>query len=251
MESLWLKTAKLPTFEAFRGDQKTQVLIIGGGITGILTAQTMKEAGIDCMLLEAGRICRGTTGNTTAKLSAQHGLVYAKLLRRFGPELAKSYYLANTEAITRFETLSRETPCDFEHKDSFIYSVDSPEKLEQELEALQRLDIPAELMPCPELPIKTAAAIRFQNQAQFHPLKLLSALATRLDIYEHSRALGFDGECVVTNRGKIRAEHIIVASHFPIFNKHGAYFLKLYQSRSYVLALKKAANVNGMYLDEA
>ena len=251
MESIWLKTAKLPAFQPLAGDKKTDVLIIGGGIAGILTALTMKQAGISCVLLEVGRILRGTTGHTTAKLTSQHGLIYAKLLRRLGPELAKGYYLANEEAIARFDELARDIPCGFERRDSFIYSVDRPDKLEHELEALQKLDIPAELLPCPELPMKTAGGLCFHDQAQFHPLELLAKVSAGLEIFERSRALAYDGESVVTDRGRIKAEHIVVATHFPIFNKHGAYFLKLYQSRSYVLALKNAQDVNGMYLDEA
>ena len=132
----------------------------------------------------------------------------------------------------------------------FRSALDSRRKLDRELEALERLGFPAEFARTPALPMPTAGAVKFPKQAQFHPLKFAAALSKGLRIYEHTKALELAPGQVVTNRGTVRAEHIIVTTHFPLLNKHGAYFLKLYQHRSYVLALANAPDVKGMYVDE-
>ena len=249
MESIWLQTAKIPTFPKLQQNIKTDVLIIGGGLTGILCAYNLTKAGISCVLVEADRLCRGTSGNTTAKITAQHGLIYHTLLRRFGPERALGYLQANLKAIGQYRELSREFPCDFLQKDNFVYEVSSPRKLEKELAALQQLNFGTELVTSLPLPFDTVGAVRFPKQAQFHPLKLAAALAANLHIYEHTPIQSFDGRYFYTGKHKIQAQNTIVATHFPIFNKHGGYFIKLYQHRSYVLARKGCPELQGMYVD--
>ena len=249
MESIW-NDALLPAFAPLEGDQKVDVLVIGGGMAGVLCAHFLRKAGVDYALIEADRVCRGVTGRTTAKVTAQHGLVYQTLLRRFGKERARMYYDANMAAFGEYRRLSRDIPCDFEEQDAFVYTLDQPEKMQQELEALQALNIPARAADQLPLPFPTAAAVCMPHQGQFEPLKFLAGILPGLRVYERTAARAFQGRTVITDRGMIRAEKIIVATHFPILNKHGAYFLKLYQSRSYVLALQGAPEIEGMYLDE-
>ncbi len=250
MESIWKKTAELPKFEELHENKKCDVLIIGGGMAGILTAFMLDNLGVDYMLVEADRICGGVTGNTTAKITSQHGLIYNKLIDRFGEEKARLYYEANERALENFRALSRLYEIDFEPKDSYVYSTDNKRKLECELEALDRIGIKAKLCEDLSLPIKTAGAVRFENQAQMNPLKLISAIAPKLNIYEKTRIVGFDGKCFFTESNQIYAKKTIVATHFPFINKHGNYFLKMYQHRSYVVALKRAGNIDGMCVDE-
>ena len=249
MESIWLQTAAIPDFPRLEQDLKTDVLIIGGGLTGILCAHTLTKAGISCILVEANRLCGGTSGNTTAKITAQHGLIYHTLLRRFGPERAGLYLKANLEAIEHYRKLSLEFPCDFQQKDNFVYECASPKKLERELAALQQLSFGADLTTSLPLPFDTVGAIRFPRQAQFHPIKLAAALVPGLNIYEQTPIHSFDGTFFCAGQHKIQADSAIVTTHFPIFNKHGGYFIKLYQHRSYVLALKGGPDVDGMYVD--
>ncbi|MBQ5646899.1 MAG: FAD-dependent oxidoreductase, partial [Treponema sp.] len=161
------------------------------------------------------------------------------------------YYDANEAALAKYRSYAQSIDCDFETKDSYVYEVGSSEKLDQELSALKRLRIPAEPVGASSLPVIAAGAIRFRDQAQFHPLKFGFGIAQGLRIYENTRALEFAPHTVTTNHGKITANRIIIATHFPILNKHGGYFLKMYQQRSYVLALKNAPMVDGMYRDEA
>lgn len=250
MDSIWKDTASLPEFDSLKKDQKTDVLIIGGGLAGLLCAFFLEKAGVDYTLVEAGRICGGVTGNTTAKITSQHGMIYDKLFRRFGPEKAKTYWLVNDAALAQYRSLSRRIDCDFEEKDSYVYSLDDRQKLEKELSALDKLGIPASIRNTLPLPFPTAGAIRFPAQAQFNPRKFAAGIARGLNIYENTAVQTYDGRRIVTDQGKITASKIIVATHFPVFNKHGSYFLKMYQHRSYVLALENAPEMDGMYVSD-
>ncbi len=251
MESIWQKSASLPSFPKLDGDVKTDVLIIGGGITGILTAYFLKQNGMDCILAEKHRICSGTTGHTTAKLTFQHGLLYHKLLKSNGADISRNYLEANRLAFQIYAELCEKIDCDYERKDNYVYSVGDRSLLEQEMAALSKIGYPAKLCEKLPLPFQTAGAVMFPNQAQFHPLKFLSAVAKDLPIYENTFVKEMRGNTAVTNGGTIRATTVIVTTHFPFVNKHGSYFLKLYQHRSYVLALKSAQDVDGMYVDES
>ena len=243
MISVWQAGAQLPRFDSLSGDKKTDVLIIGGGIAGILCAYRLAEAGVDYILCEADRVCSGITGNTTAKITLQHGLIYHKLIREFGAEKAGLYLKANAEAVAEYGALCEGINCDFEVRDSYVYSTDDSESLRRESEALVRLGCTAELCDRVELPIDVVGAVRVRDQAQFDPLKFLSAICEGLRIYEHTKVREIREGVAITDKGRIRAKKIIVATHFPFINKHGSYFLKMYQHRSYVLALEGAKRV--------
>lgn len=249
MASIWMD-AVAPEFAPLNGNLRTDVLVIGGGLAGILCAHLLRQAGVDCALVEAGRLCGGNTGNTTAKLTLQHGLIYDKLIKDFGLEKAQMYLQANRAALDVYRSLCMGMDCDFEEKDNFVYSLDDRAKLEREVRALERLGQPARLADELPLPIRTAGAVMMPDQAQFHPLKFAYAIAKDLPVYEKTRVLELVPGWARTACGTIRAGKIIVATHFPLLNKHGGYFLKLYQHRSYVMALEGAQDVRGMYVDE-
>ena len=251
-KSVW-DESKLPSFSELKGDIKTDVLVIGGGIAGILTAYFLDRAGVDYILVEKERICSGTTHNTTGKITYQHGLIYHKILKSRGIETAKGYLFANKAAFEKYAELCKNIDCDYEIRDNYVYASEdkSREKLEDELGALYRIGYKAEFSPELELPQKTFGAVKFKNQAQFNPLKFLAQISDGLNIYENTHVKEMINNTAVTDRGKIRAEQVIVTTHFPFINKHGSYFLKLYQHRSYVIALENAADVNGMYVDES
>ena len=249
MGSLWEQTWEKPNFPAQDGDLSTDVLIIGGGMAGILCAYRLHCAGVPYVLAEAETICGGITKNTTAKLTSQHGLIYDKLISRFGIQRAKQYLAANQAALQTYRTLCRKIDCGFEEKAAYVYALDDRRKLQREVNALEKLGVPAEFTDELPLPFPVAGAVKFPNQAQFHPLKFVSGLAKGLRVYEHTRVRELIGTTAVTNHGRIRAEKILVTTHFPFLNKHGSYFLKLYQHRSYVIALQGAPDVDGMYVD--
>lgn len=254
MRSIWSDTVTLPTFEPLNQDIKTDVLIIGGGITGILCAYMLEQAHVDYVLVEAKEICSGVTENTTAKITSQHGMIYHKMLKRFGTEKTRLYLDSNEKALAEYRKLCQNIACDFETKDNFVYTLSNREKLEQELEALHELQFPAQHVANLPLPFATAGAVKFVDQAQFHPLKFLAKLAEGLRIFEHTKVQEIKAEkniLATTPHGTITADKVIVATHFPFLNKHGMYFLKMYQHRSYVLALEKAPFLDGMYIDES
>ena len=250
MLSVWKDNFKLPEFEKLRGDLKTDVLIIGGGMAGILCAYMLEKEGVDYALVEAETICSGITGNTTAKITSQHGLIYDKLVREFSVEEARMYLSANETALKKYRELCADIDCGFETKDSCVYSLIDRNKLEKEMTALGKIGYPAELVEKLPLPLKTVGAVKFSAQAQFDPLRFVSAIAKGLSIYEHTKALELTGTKAKTENGMITANTVVVTTHFPFINKHGSYFLKMYQHRSYVIALENAQDVGGMYVDE-
>ena len=265
MKSVWKRNQEHPHYDPLKGDIKADVLVIGGGITGLLCAHRLKKAGVDCVVAEAGNIAGGVTGNTTAKITAQHGLIYQKLIKKFGVEKPRMYLEANLKSVSEFCRMASEIDCDFENKDSYVYLLDDMEAIEKELDALHKLKFSTSYVSRTGLPFEVKGAVKFENQAQFNPLKFLNHISQDLNIYENTRILGIDNMTAVTEHGSIKADCIIVATHFPFFNKHGSYFLKLFQERSYVATVKEsferpddisassstsnALQVNGMFID--
>lgn len=249
--AVWSRGVEMPHFERLKSDISTDVLIIGGGIAGLLCAYMLKNAGVDCIVVEAERICGGVTQNTTAKISPLHGAIYDKMLRRFGSEITEQYYNANLQAYFRYKAMCAQIDCDFELCDSYVYSLDDERKIEYEVAALKSIGAKAEYANALPLPFDTVGAVKITDSAQFNPLKFLSKIAQNLHIYEHTRVLETAGTTAICEGGRITAQKIVAATHFPLSNKHGAYFLKMYQNRSYVLALQNAENVHGMFRDAA
>ena len=251
MNSIWTNTANMPKFQALEGDIKTDVLIIGGGMAGILCAHFLKEQGVDYVLAEGRTICSGVTKNTTAKITSQHGLIYQKIAKQRGEEIAGKYLHANQAAVRAYGELAKNIECDFERKTNYVYSLNDRKKLEKEMKVLEKLGVDGIFGEYTELPLRVAGAVGFPNQAQFHPLKFVAGMAKELRIYEQSYVKELKPHRAVTEKGDIVFDKVIFATHFPIDNKHGMYFMKMYQHRSYVIAYEQAQNVMGMYVDEA
>lgn len=249
--SIWIEDVNLPTFGALEKNIKTEVLVIGGGMCGILCAYYLKQAGIPYVLAEGNLIGHGITQNTTAKITSQHGLIYQKIKKAYGMEMAKLYLDSNQTAVTRYREMAQTIECDFEDKDAYVYSISDSMKLLEEVSVLQSLGFPAQYVTVPNIPIETQGAVRFPGQAQFHPLRFLNAITKDLNIYENTFVHSIDEHTAYTDHGSITAKQIIITTHFPFLNKHGFYFLKMFQERSYVIALQNAFLPDGMYIDEA
>jgi glycine/D-amino acid oxidase-like deaminating enzyme/nitrite reductase/ring-hydroxylating ferredoxin subunit len=262
-EAYWLGSAELPSFPTLQEDIHTEVAIIGGGMTGITSAYLLAKEGKKVVLLEAGRILTGTTGHTTAKVTAQHGIVYDELLNHFGKEQTQLYYQANDEALQFIRTLVNEQKidCDFSDQDAYIYTNSQQEmqKLIKEYDAYEKLDIKGrEYKTSIPLPVDHKAAIVMKNQAQFHPLKYLKHLVEEFtkmggQIYENTTAVDIEegNEPIVTTRDghKVSCQHMIVSSHYPFYDIKGFYFSRLSISRSYILAVKTEKDFpEGMYI---
>lgn len=251
MNSVWSDHINLPQFPQLKRDINTEVLIVGGGMCGILCAYFLEQKGIDYVLVEGERIGQGITKNTTAKITSQHGLIYDKLIKNAGIEKAKMYLQSNEDALAKYRELCQNIKCDFEQKDAYTYSLSDAKQLEDEVKAVNVLGLKAEFVEKLPLPFETKGAIKVRNQAQFNPLRFLSEIAKGLNIFENTFIRDIKDHTAIANDVKITAKKIIVATHFPFINKHGSYFLKMYQHRSYVIALQNAPEVNGMYVDEA
>ncbi len=248
--SLWQDTCKSINFPKIEKDLQTDVLIIGGGMAGILCAYFLKQKNVDYILCEAKQIGSGTTGKTTAVLSAQHDILYNELIKKYGKEYAKLYLEANLKAITDFKKISNIIPCDFEICPSYQYSAKEDKQLENEVTALKELDFFAKITKDMPLPVKSETSVCFPTGAQFHPLKFVYGIAKDLNIYENSKIDKVEGTIAFCGNYKIFAKRIIVCTHFPFINNHGLFFTKLYQKKSYVLALYNAGKYHGTFVDK-
>lgn len=250
MESIWTAETEIRKREPLAEDLETQAVVIGAGLAGMLTAYYLEQAGIQAVVLEADRIGRGQTKNTTAKITSQHGLVYDRLIRTFGHSMAKHYAQANEAAIEEYERLVLELgiDCDFVRCPAYLYSQEEMVLLKRETEAAKRLGITASFDTRSELPFPVAGVTKFEGQARFQPLKFLEKIGEKVTVHEQTKALKVEGNQVITDRGRITAKHIVFAAHFPFANMPGYYFARMYQERSYVVALEGAGALEGMYL---
>lgn len=249
MTSIWRQTACPPVKPALEADLETEAAVIGGGLAGILTAHLLQEAGVPTVVLEADRVGSGQTGNTTAKATAQHGMLYRRLERTLGPDAARLYAGAHQQALEWYQQLiwDRRISCGWERLPAYLYAVKAEGELLQEAAAQERAGLPVRLTEETGLPFRTAGAVRCGQQAQFHPLRLLYALAEELTVYEKTRVMEAEGDRLRTTGGSVRARYIIFCCHFPFLNAPGYYFLRMHQERSYVLALEGAPALPGMY----
>lgn len=197
-------------------------------MAGILIASFLQAAGKQVVVLEANRIASGQTGNTTAKITSQHGAVYSRLIADLGVKRAQWYAAANQTAIGEYRRLitEREIDCDFEETSAYVYGAEAA-LLQKEAEAAKKLGLSAAFVRETALPFPTAGAVKFDRQAQFHPLKFLKAMAEDLTIYEHTAVSEVDGQTLHSEKGSLEAEKIIFACHFPFVNFPGAYFARM------------------------
>lgn len=260
--SYWVESTHQTDYPKISKDFDTDVLIIGGGITGILTAYMLSESSLNVSIVEADRMAMGVTANTTAKVTSQHGLLYDYLLNSFGFDIAKKYLDSNEEAIKIIENIVRKEniDCDFISQDAYVYTCDKSnvQRIVDEVSSVTSLGLKAEyITECP-LPFPIEAAIKFPNQAQFHPRKYLLSLLPILEkrninIFENSKAIDIkhvkDKYEVYVNDNKVTAKYLVMACHYPIKNFPGMYFIKMYQDASYAIGIELEEDVfDGMYI---
>ena len=250
MESIWQKTSQAGSRPQLEGDITADVAVIGGGLAGVLTAHFLSEAGTDVVILEANRVGSGQTGRTTAKVTAQHGLCYAEMLRQQGESTARAYAAANQQAVTLYRRLidRLSIQCGFTEAPSWLYTCLETAPLEEELAAYEALGLKGALARDTGLPFPVTAALRLDGQAMFHPLKFLRRIAAPLRIYEHTRVLSVEGGVLATAKGAVHAQKVVFACHYPFLNHPGYYFMRMHQERSYCIAVEGAALPEGMFL---
>lgn len=280
-QSYWISTWKenKKEYPKLKEEKQTEIVIIGGGLTGLTTAYYLTKAGKKVILLEKDKICSHTSGNTTAKITSQHGLFYNYLLQSVGRKEAKQYLEANEKAIENIANIIKEEniECDFEWQDSYVFTQkqEDVEKIKKEVEALEYLGFKSEFTENIEVSIKekqkeenkehiniqkkVLGAIKFKNQAQFNPCLYAQGLANKIEerkgqIFENSKVIDIKKEAegyeVITEEAKIKAEKVVIASHYPIINAPGFYFMKMYQVTSYLIAVEtKEPLFEGMYIN--
>lgn len=259
----WLGKTKDTDYPKLTESISTDICIVGGGLCGITSAYLLKKEGFQVVVIEADRICKATTAHTTAKITSQHDLIYDKIIRTFGKELAQQYADANQNAVKFMGDLvkANKIECDYEPQDAYVFTQDKKhvEKIQKEVEAAASLGIPAEYLEEIPLPLKALAAVKFTNQAQFHPRKYVLALAKGIEgdgshIFEGTRAVDIEEGDVCTVKtidGKeVKARYVIIASHYPFYDGKGMYFARMYPDRSYLLAFRiEEIPPDGMFIN--
>lgn len=262
LESYWIDSTDATSYPLLEDDLEVDVAVIGGGIAGVCTAWELTRAGASVALLEADRIVTGTTGYTTAKLSSLHTLIYAQLRKSLGAEAARRYAESQQDAVEHVARVVEELgiDCDLERLPGFTYveGQGRVDEIRAEVDAATEAGLPASFVTETDLPFPVAAAIRVEEQAQFHPRKYLLALAEDLTrsggrIYERTRVVGLreGGTCRVTSeRGAtVTARNVVVATHYPVFDR-AVLFTRLSPRRELVVAaaLPSDADPKGIYI---
>ncbi len=254
LRSLWLEGRDVAARPPLEHDISVDVAVVGAGIVGLTTALLLEREGLDVAVLEMRRVASGATGYTTAKLSSLHGLTYSRLKRTLGTESARAYGDANEAGIACVFELAEELgiDCDLRRKPNYTYTEDSSEAdtVREEAEVARGLGLPATYVEETDLPFPVAGAVRFDDQAEFHPVKYVDGIAAALrgPLHEHTRVTGIDSGRLTTADGpRVRAGHVVVATHLSFLDR-GLYFARCHPERSYVVAGRVSEAPAGMYL---
>ena len=252
--SLWFKDMTRPERAPLEQDLRVDVAVLGAGIVGLTTALLLERQGAHVVVLEGRRVAAGASGYNTAKLSSLHGLAYSKLAGSLGSDAARTYGAANEAGIARVFELAGELgiDCDLQRKPNYTYaeSQSDLDQVREEAGVALGLGLPASYVEDVDLPFAVAGAVRFDEQAEFHPVKYLEGLAAALEapLYEGTMATHVHGGRVRTAGGQVvSAEHVVVATHLPFLDR-GLYFARCHPERSYVVAGRTTDPPAGMYL---
>jgi glycine/D-amino acid oxidase-like deaminating enzyme/nitrite reductase/ring-hydroxylating ferredoxin subunit len=252
-QSLWLDGDEGPRHPALEEDLEVDVLVLGGGITGLTTALLCRQDGASVAVLEADRVAGGVTACTTAKATALQATMYSTIRSHHGVEATQAYAEASLAAVERIAELAdtNDIDCDLVRRPAFTYAAEESERaaVAREHAAATEAGLDAALVDSPDLPFPTYGAIRLDDQLELHPVRYVRGLAAALGgdgsgVYENTRAVGISEgtrRSVRTSTGAtVRARHVVVATHYPVFDR-GAYFARLEPKRSYCIAVRLAS----------
>ena len=248
--SYWLQTAEKQEHEKLEKDLETDVLIIGGGISGVSCAYCLARKGVKPVLIEAGEIAGGTTGHSTGKVTVQHDVIYSNLINKYGMNMAAGYFASQAQAL-RFvrDAVKRERiDCQLNESTAWLFAMAENEVdiLKREYEAAKKLNIPCEWVEKPDFPQETLAALGYHKQAVFHPARYVLGLAKAAErdgakMYGYTKAVRVENDEPITvtleNGAVIRARHVVMATQYPIFDGPNVFFTRLYAQRDYGIAV--------------
>jgi glycine/D-amino acid oxidase-like deaminating enzyme/nitrite reductase/ring-hydroxylating ferredoxin subunit len=246
-EALWLRTVPATDYQVLDRDVEVDVAVVGGGIAGLTAALLLKREGAKVAVLEAARVGTGVTGCTTAKFSSLQATMYSAIQGRHGDEGAAVYAQASVAGVERVAAIVAQEAieCDLQQRAAYTYAADDSDRelVERELEHAARAGLPVTPTEPPDLPYPTHGAVCLPDQLQLHPVRYVQGLTAAVEgegslVFEGSRALRVSEgtPCIVTTAsGELRAEHVIVATHYPILDR-GLYFARLKPQRSYCIA---------------
>ncbi len=262
--SLWRETAPSVSFPALNKDIEAEIVVVGAGICGLTAAYFLSQAGKSVAVLEKDTIGSGTTGHTTGKVTAQHGLIYNDLNSRFGEKTAKLYGLTNQKAIGDIKNIisKEKIDCGWRDDDNYVFTTDKRKlsDFEAESKIAQILGLPATFEKTIPLPFEVVGAVKFSGQGMFNAQSYIQGLAAAISkksnknfIFEKSRASNIhDGNpCKVNSNGHtITAKSIIVATNVPTFPllARGSYCTVEYPHSSYIIAGEYKNKLKGMYI---
>jgi glycine/D-amino acid oxidase-like deaminating enzyme/nitrite reductase/ring-hydroxylating ferredoxin subunit len=253
--SLWQKVSDFTPANIFTRPEGYDVVIVGGGMTGVVTAFELQRQGQKCLLVEAHTLGFGTTGGTTAHLNTLLDTPYTTITKNFGADASWKVAKAASDAIKgiEFNIGDFDISCEFTRADAYLFSQDDKESktLENILEASRAAGLAVDFCPTLPIPIAFEKCLRASDQGKFHPLRYLFAMAVEFEksgghILDHCRVenvnKGDDGILVESSRGNILTSNVIYATHIP----PGVNLLHLRCApwRSYAMALKLS---NGAY----
>ena len=264
--SVWMTTADVPQYDPLRENLETDVCIVGAGIAGMTTAYLLGRAGKRVIVLDDGPVAGGETGRTTAHLVWALDDFYSEIEKMHGADGARIAAASHIAAVDRIESIVRQEgiACDFERLAGYWFAEDEKggKELDDEAEAARRAGVPGveRLTQIPGVPFTTRAALRFGNQAQFHPLKYMAGLARAIErdggrIFCGSHVSDLEKRPrrpqVKTDAGRtVTADAIVFATNSPV-NDWVTMHTKQAAYRTYVIGVRipKNAIARGLYWD--
>lgn len=234
---------------------RADVLIVGAGITGMVTAVLMARSGRDVTVLEARQLGSGTTGRSSAKVTLLQGTMLSKIERMHGPQVARAYANANRAGQRWLAQFCREHGVAHQHRTAYTYATtdSGARRARRELEVARAAGLPVTWVDELELPFPTAGAVALQDQFQIDPQALLEALAAELvrcggRLVEGTPARRVEPGLVKTDGTEITAGTTVIATNMPVTNR-GGFVARALPGRSYQLALAtELSGAGGMYL---
>ena len=248
-KSLWLKGIKTKNCPSLKKNIETDILIIGGGITGITTAFYLKDENLNVTLIDSDKIGFGVTSKTTGKLTYLQEDILNKIKNMYGLNTVKNYIESQKYAIelVKSNIINHNIKCNFESNSSYVFSNDNKntQKIKDLSQFLDKCHINNKIIS--NLPIKYPCklSVKIGNTAVFHPVKYVLALkdiclSSGINIYEKTKAINLaeceDGYIVKTMSNKIKAKKVILACHYPFFLLPGIFPFKTYLEKTYVAA---------------